>query len=97
MTKTTKTTKTITRTVRVEKLRNHSKLVTMTIDAKTDAYLLYDAPSDEGRAFVLVNLSNAEKYSVLVNPKLCDCKGHTRYGYCKHADALTALVNAGRL
>ena len=27
----------------------------------------------------------------------CTCKGHTYGGYCKHVDAIRALVSAGKL
>jgi hypothetical protein len=27
----------------------------------------------------------------------CDCRGHVRYGYCRHSSALTALIAKGRL
>ena len=39
-------------------------------------------------------------YSVLIENEQdssCTCKGHTYGGYCRHVDAIRALLTAGRL
>ncbi len=30
-------------------------------------------------------------------PGYCDCKGHEKFGYCKHRDAIQKLVDDGKL
>lgn len=57
-----------------------------------------DCP-DGGWLFRLVKSGGAEFYWVRVKPNetSCDCTGFLQYGYCKHAESLTALIARGRL
>jgi hypothetical protein len=52
-----------------------------------------------GRGFEVSNTFNMEVYHTHLNgrDRSCDCIGHLRHGHCKHADALAALIAAGKL
>jgi hypothetical protein len=63
---------------------------------------LTEIPSDFGRRFQVekVGIDVTEgKYTVNVSEdkRSCECKGHLKWGHCKHADGLAALIAAGRL
>jgi hypothetical protein len=65
-------------------------------------YHLTALPSDWGRGFALVKITDdAERpvYHVNLNSEdpTCDCKGHQRWGRCKHVEALLALQGKGKL
>jgi hypothetical protein len=64
-------------------------------------YFLTNLASDYGRAFRVEKIGTypEEGYDVSLSPdgNSCECKGHLRWGHCKHADGLQALVNAGKL
>jgi hypothetical protein len=60
---------------------------------------IYAVPA--GRGFTLRKQGgDYATYDTLVNSPegpLCDCLGHEKHGHCKHAEALTALIQAGKL
>ncbi len=68
-------------------------------------YAVEEFVSDHGRGFVLKKIDTGSDrdegyYSCLIGPhgtKLCECKGFTSTGGCKHTAALTALIEAGQL
>ena len=65
-------------------------------------YQLTTIAADYGRGFQLDKLggdADPETYHVNLSSdgNVCDCKGHCRWGHCKHADGLAALVKAGKL
>jgi hypothetical protein len=66
------------------------------------AYYVQALEADFGIGCHMVKLTpdSEDTYSVNYHPvsgeKICDCKGHLAHGHCRHADALEALVNAGR-
>lgn len=65
-------------------------------------YHLQELPTDlAGRAFRCEKHGHEEEssYDVLVDGRnsICECKGFNRWGHCKHVEALTALVAAGKL
>jgi hypothetical protein len=80
--------------------------VAITVGKQTDTYLLHTIPTDFGTgalAFEVekldADLATVETYHVLLNgpESSCDCKGHERWGHCKHKDGIQAAVNTGRL
>ena len=77
-------------------------LVRITVGKEATDYLLTAIPADYGRGFLLEKAGiDGEPAAYHVNldgdKRTCDCKGCTRWGCCKHADGLAALVAAGRL
>ncbi len=62
-------------------------------------YFLLEIAADFGRGFTVEKIGGTEKYAVNIDgdKRTCECKGHTRYGHCKHGDGLAALIAAGRL
>jgi hypothetical protein len=72
--------------------------LTITVGKKQDAYALAEIGADAGRGFELTK-NDGTVYHVNADGMMssCDCKGHLRWGHCKHLDALLALQVAGRL
>ena len=65
-----------------------------------DTYLFAEIASDTdaARAFSLTKSDGTVYHTeVTTCTRSCDCKGHLRHGHCKHADAIAALMEAGRL
>lgn len=62
-------------------------------------YLLTEFAADFGRGFLLQKIGHDAAYHVNLDAgnRTCECKGHLKWGRCKHADGLAALVAAGRL
>lgn len=60
---------------------------------KVEHYTVH--PKEGGRAFVVSKMPDGEHYNV-VDGK-CTCKGHVRWGHCRHVEGLKALQKAGRL
>jgi hypothetical protein len=64
-------------------------------------YHLTRLPSDFGTAFELRKSAccGEEVYHVLLNgaESSCECKGHLRWGKCKHVSALARLLEMGRI
>jgi hypothetical protein len=74
-------------------------VVASTVGKEKAEYLLAELAADYGRGFELEKIGGLEVYHVNVDgaAKTCDCKGHSRWGHCKHADGVAALIAAGRL
>jgi hypothetical protein len=65
-------------------------------------YHLSALASDWGRAFRLVKVTDdgtRPVYAVNLSADgpTCDCKGHERWGHCKHVESLLALQAKGKL
>ena len=74
-------------------------LVVITVGTQAVDYFLCRVPSDWGQAFSVEKIGGKELYHVHLDgdKRTCDCKGHARWGHCKHADGLAALAQAGKL
>jgi hypothetical protein len=82
-------------------------ILELVVGKKAARYVVTEAPTAwDGRGFRLLKFDGdagtdeAERsYDVFcAGPDhSCPCKGHARYGTCKHADALLALVRLGKL
>jgi hypothetical protein len=77
-------------------------LVRITQDDKPAHYWVEPRMSDWGLAYRLEKAGEEgdDVYDVLLENEQdgsCTCPGHTFGGYCKHVDALRALVTAGQL
>jgi hypothetical protein len=77
-------------------------VVRIQVGAAEDDYLLTVLPADFGRGFRVEKIGLADEptvYHVHIDGtnKTCECKGHLKWGRCKHADGLAALIAAGRL
>ena len=56
--------------------------------------------TNEGDVVVrIVNLANGEVYKTgrVCGSKVCDCQGFRRWSHCKHADAVSALIDKGKI
>jgi hypothetical protein len=67
-----------------------------------DDYAVKRLPSDFGAAYSVEKTFNGDGtvYHVHLSDDgamSCECKGHLRWGHCKHAEALLALRQAGKL
>ncbi len=75
-------------------------VVRVTEGKKLDHYAVTPIPSDWGTAYAVEKLG-AEQEPYHVNlagaDSVCDCKGFTRHGHCRHVEGLAALTKAGRL
>ena len=74
-------------------------VLAITVQGKTTEYLVDRVVSDWGRCYAVANLTNGNHYSVMLEEdgRTCDCKGFCRWGHCRHADGILALVKAGRI
>jgi hypothetical protein len=76
-------------------------VVTIAVNKDRSDYFLTALPSDYGRAFRVEKMGTYPEEGYDVHLSLdgdsCECKGFLRWGHCKHADGLAALVNAGKL
>jgi hypothetical protein len=76
--------------------------VKLTCGKLTHAYYVNELPAADGRGFELekIELATALEertaYHVFLHAngqdRHCDCRGHARWGHCKHADGLAALL-----
>ena len=74
------------------------RTLTLRVGKKTDAYDLLEIAGDYGRCFQLTKADGTSYHACLDGQaSTCCCKGHSRYGRCKHLDSLAALEAAGRL
>jgi hypothetical protein len=76
--------------------------ITIQVGRSETVYYLDPIPADFGRGFTLAKQDGTDTYAVNLhggpyNTNLCDCLGHTKWGHCKHTEALLALEKAGRL
>jgi hypothetical protein len=70
-----------------------------------DQYYVLERPCDfNGRSFCLAKITqgtdkSAVSYNVFIGEpyNTCDCKGYTRFRYCKHCTALRDLIGKGLL
>ena len=74
----------------------------LTVNRKSVDYLLTPIAADWGRGFRLEKIGldfDGSAYHVNIDgdKKTCDCKGHSRWSHCKHADSVAALIRAGKL
>jgi hypothetical protein len=85
-------------------------VLTLHVGGDETAYSLRIVSSDFGEVLRLTKLipteggppELGEVYDVILedaytSAPTCTCKGHGRWGHCKHADAVKALHDAGRL
>jgi hypothetical protein len=74
-------------------------VVRITVGAEEAYYFLTELATDYGRGFRLAKIAGEELYHVHfdIEESSCDCEGHLRWGRCKHADGLAALIAAGQL
>jgi hypothetical protein len=102
-TKTRKTTKQQPRSAKLMQLPGGSLILWLTVADQTQAYSVTPLASDFGAAFHLHKADRGdgqtELYDVLLHGRQssCTCKGNTYRGKCKHVEALTALVQSGKL
>ena len=65
-------------------------------------YCVKPLPADFGAAYAVEKMFNPDGavYHVHLSDDgamTCECKGHLRWGHCKHGEALLALRKAGKL
>jgi hypothetical protein len=81
-------------------------LVSMTIGSEQADYWLAPIPDAAfGQGYTMTKAATAENpepgtpYAVNVDGErsTCECKGHLRWGHCRHVESLLALQKAGRL
>jgi hypothetical protein len=77
-------------------------IVRITVGKEHADYFLTLIPADFGRGFKVEKIGlheNEPPYHVNIDTdkKSCECKGFLKWGHCKHADGLAALIAAGRL
>jgi hypothetical protein len=76
-------------------------VLTISIDRAETLYYVRKIPSDFGDGFELHKFAifGGEQYHVHLSDEghTCDCPGGTYHGHCKHADALAALRDHGKL
>jgi hypothetical protein len=81
--------------------------VQITVGKQRDTYLVHFIPSDFGFGAIGfevekldADLAVVESYHVHLSDRpehcSCDCKGHDRWGHCKHKDGIGALVKLGK-
>jgi len=81
---------------------NPFAVVRIAVNRKATDYRVSALSSDFGQGFAVEKIDPAtepETYHVNLNPQgnTYDCKGHARWGHCKHADGIAALLKAGKL
>jgi hypothetical protein len=69
------------------------------IDGRTDERYVVEAIRHEGRllGYRLRKESDGERYDIDLAAGTCDCRGHTRWGYCKHDAGIRKLIDRGDL
>jgi hypothetical protein len=77
-------------------------VVRLTVAGKSGEYLLFGVAADYGRGFRVEKIgleSRGEVYHVNIDgeKRACECKGFLKWGHCKHADGIAALIAADRL
>jgi hypothetical protein len=76
--------------------------VRLTVVREVADYFVTEVPGDFGRSFRVekVGIDGTEPpYEVNIDgdKRMCCCRGFSRFGYCRHADGLAALIQAGKL
>ena len=92
------------RTVTLGTTTSGKRILWITQDGKTRAYVLTKLLSKYGTTFTLGKADNGdghmETYTVYFDScghASCDCAGHSFRKHCRHVDALLALIAAGKL
>jgi hypothetical protein len=72
--------------------------------SKLTHYYVHEIPAQFGRGFHFAKFASegGETHDCNVGdeqgaPACCDCKGHERFGYCRHVSCARALIAAGKL
>ena len=80
---------------------NPFSIITIVEGAKSDDYIVRPLASDWGTAFQVEKVADPEEKVYHVNLDrqggICNCKGHLKWGHCRHVESLTALRAHGRL
>ena len=80
---------------------NPASVVTISVGSQHDDYMVLPMPADFGAAYGVTKIGDPDQkfYHVNLagNGSTCECKGHLKWGHCKHVEGLTALRNAGKL
>jgi hypothetical protein len=90
------------RFVRVEHREGTGLLLALTIKTPRTLtcalYIVTPLASDFGTAYE-VEKEDGTTYHVNLDGQqhTCSCRGHTSHGHCKHAEALQALIAAGKI
>src|SRR5919199_7017174 len=83
---------------RVSRSEEGTRTLTLRVGKQATDYDLLEIGSDGGRGYELTK-ADRTVYHVNIDglASCCCCKGFSRWGRCKHVDALAALVRTGRL
>jgi hypothetical protein len=81
------------------------QVLTLKVGKDVDNYFLEEIGAAEGRGFQLTRIATEKEPEAIYHVNLndsdsqhsCDCKGFCRWGHCKHADSLLALLQRGKL
>jgi hypothetical protein len=70
-----------------------SGVIRLTVGKASADYFVRKIGSDFGDGFEVEKIGGEEAYQVNLSDEghICTCKGHLRYGYCRHVSALVAL------
>jgi hypothetical protein len=74
-------------------------VVRITVGKETGRCTVSALPSDWGHAYSVQKIGTEDIYHVNLDGfwRTCDCKGHSRWQRCKHADGLVKPVEVGKL
>ena len=77
-------------------------ILTIRVGSAWDDYCVRPLPADFGAAYEVEKVFNPDgaTYHVHISDEgscSCECKGHIRWGHCKHGGAILALRQAGKL
>jgi hypothetical protein len=76
-------------------------VIEMTIGKVSFAYLVKKLRADFGMGFEFRKFDGGDVYHVHYDParkwSRCDCKGGEFCGHCKHASAIVALIESGKI
>jgi hypothetical protein len=77
-------------------------ILTIRVGSTWDDYCVRPLPADFGAAYEVEKIFNPDGavYHVHLSDDgaaTCECKGHLRWGHCKHGESILALRKAGKL
>ena len=76
-------------------------VVTICEGKKQDDYICHTIPVDYGTGFVVEKVADPDQKSYHVNLYgkygSCECRGHLRWGHCRHVGGLLTLRKSGKL